>query len=780
MRLTSKYFLAFAGLATTGFLGFALANAITNYRENVSRVTEFQQQEGKVIAVRIGSYLDSIAAQLHEVNALPWASGLLGLTDERSELHRLLKLNPAIHAIRSIGADGLERNLVSRTTPDRIGSATPAQAERSLAKPGTTYGPAYFMEGSTPFVSIEVTDSDANSPLLIAEVSLRYVADLVAATNIGEGGRAYVVDGTDQLVAHPNLSLVHRKVNLGALEQVKLTHTGAGLRGPISIFAQSPETGKEVLTSAVTLTPLAWTLFVEQPVDEVLRPVRASLYRTLWLLALLLLVGLAMSQWLAKRLTRPIVALHEGAKKIEGGDLSVRIPIHGGDELGALAREFNSMAQRLDASYGDLEAKVTARTQALAAATDRLRTQAIALTSLNQQLEQSVTELGAKKEEAERANVAKTRFLAAASHDLRQPMQAISLLVEILRERVSRDDIASLVDKVQLSVQALEGLFISLLDVSRLDAGAVRPKLVEFRVSSLFALLESNFLPVAVHRGIDLRIVKCSAIILSDPALLERIVGNFVANAIRYTASGRIVVGCRRRGETLRIQVIDTGPGIAEHLHQDIFEEFFQLPRSDHDGAQGLGLGLGLSIVKRTAEILSHALLLESRLGCGSTFGVEVPMVASGPSTALATQSIEEEQADVAGIFVLVIDDDTENCYAIETLCAQWGCHVVSGNSAEAALRSLQTHLRIPDLIVTDYRLGGGMTGIDALRLVRAKLDDTLPAIIMTGDLSVLASDLAGVSLATLLYKPINARSLRQAAHRLVTRSAPARVITAG
>jgi CheY-like chemotaxis protein len=263
--------------------------------------------------------------------------------------------------------------------------------------------------------------------------------------------------------------------------------------------------------------------------------------------------------------------------------------------------------------------------------------------------------------------------------------------------------------------------------------------------------------------------------VCSDPALLERILGNLLSNAIRYTTAGRVVMGCRRRGDMLRIMVLDTGSGIPDHLQGEIFEEFFQITKAtrEHDR----GLGLGLSIVKRTAEILGHSLSVRSQLHRGSAFAVDVPL-ARGERT----RAVEREQIDhdgrIAGSFVLVIDDDAENRFAIEALCAQWGCTTLAVSSADAALASLEGHLRSPDLIITDYRLHADEIGTRGLTRIRTAVDATVPAIVITGDMTVQDADIsAACAPAALLYKPINAEKLWSAADRLLEEMQPAAAV---
>jgi signal transduction histidine kinase/CheY-like chemotaxis protein len=784
MKLSTRYFMAFAGFAATGFVAFALIEAVPTYREQVAQVSRLQQAAAEVAAARIESYLGSIEMPVREVAELPWQSGVLSERDHREEFHRLMKMTPAIFELRSIARDGTERLYVSRGPLDRIGSGqdlSSNEAFRRARVSAVSYGPAYFRDGTEPYVSLAVGKAGAQTDIVVAEVNLRFVAELVNGFKVGRTGRAYVVDATDHLVAHPNLSLVHSNVDLSAFPQVvaarKLFRDGAAR--VMSVRGRSPAGEEDVLTSAFSLPSLGWIVFVEQPVSEVMAPVQASLFRTLGLLLVLLAAGFGASLVIARKLTRPIVALQQGAASIGKGDLSARVHIDSGDEIESLATEFNQMAERMGQSYSELESRVAARTRDLADASAALRTQSQEVESLNDQLRERLTELESRKEEAERANAAKTRFLASASHDLRQPMHTVSLLVGILRERMRAPEHASLVDKVQLSVQAMENLFKSLLDISKLDAGAIRPSIGDCAIDGLLRQIEANYAPQAQEKRLVLRVVPSRTVVKSDPVLLERILGNLVSNAIRYTARGKVLVGCRRHGERLRILVIDTGVGIpARHL-DDIFEEFVQLANPERD--RGKGLGLGLSIVKRSVELLGHTLIVRSRPGMGSTFGVEVPLLRRQPGLpALAAAPAAEPGGDLGSAFVVVIDDDHENRFAMEALCAQWNCHVVGAGSADEALTKLAVHLRTPDLIVTDYRLRDGQTGLMAVERIRRHAEEAIPAVIVTGDIATAESGELSSTGFALLHKPVNPELLRAAMTRLLAAAAGTNVPSGG
>jgi signal transduction histidine kinase/CheY-like chemotaxis protein len=385
-------------------------------------------------------------------------------------------------------------------------------------------------------------------------------------------------------------------------------------------------------------------------------------------------------------------------------------------------------------------------------------TKAIAANLRSQAL---MSEVVAQKEAAERANVAKTRFLASASHDLRQPMHTIGLLVGLLRGRPERPEENAVIAKIDASVQAMSNLFSSLLDISKLDAGAVRPNIREFSIGDLLHALELHFAPQAQQKRLAFKVVSSSVTIRSDSALLESILSNLIANAIRYTERGGVLVGCRRvAGATLRIEVRDTGVGIPEAYRQDIFEEFFQLANPERDRSKGLGLGL--SIVKRSVDLLGHVLRVESHPGVGSVFSIEVPRAASPPLAATAIVAQSESSTSLAGTFVVIVDDEHDARFATESLCRQWQCHVVSAGSAAEATASLRQHLRVPDIIISDYRLRDGLTGLHAIAHIRRQAETDIPAIVVTGDIA--AADIHQVSAAglQLMHKPVSADQLRR------------------
>lgn len=409
------------------------------------------------------------------------------------------------------------------------------------------------------------------------------------------------------------------------------------------------------------------------------------------------------------------------------------------------------MLDTLRQSEKELERKVVDRTEALE--------------QKNDELNNALSQLTTQKEVAESANLAKSRFLAAASHDLRQPMHTISLLVGLLRDQMRHPDAHQIVGKIHASVQAMGGMFDSLLDISKFDAGVVTPHMQTFAIGSLLDRIAATYEAQAHEKKLTLKIAPSNAHVTSDPVLLERILGNLVSNAIRYTEQGGVLVGCRRRGRNLLVQVWDTGIGIDESQHNNIFEEFFQLANPERDRSKGLGLGL--SIARRSASLLGHSLTVCSIPGKGSVFSIALPISDENDAGYAVASSAAAPTDLLARAFIVVVDDSTENREATEALLRHWGCHVVSAASADDAVAALQNHLRMPDLIFCDYRLRDGIDGVTAVRQIRQWAEDNIPAIIVTGDMAIHREQIREADI-ELLHKPVNALHLQQLAEELL------------
>ena len=369
---------------------------------------------------------------------------------------------------------------------------------------------------------------------------------------------------------------------------------------------------------------------------------------------------------------------------------------------------------------------------------------------------------------AETANRAKSQLLAAASHDLRQPLHALGLYVAALSARARDAEWQPLVHHVEAAANALELQFAQLIDLSRLDAGVLTPEHGEIALAPLFARIRAEFSAQAAARGLSFTTVPTRLAVRSDASLLERIVGNLVANAIRYTHRGGVLLGARRHGSQIAIDVVDTGIGIAVADRQRIFEEFFQIRGDTTDAPGRRGMGLGLAIVRRFADLLGHAIELESREGTGSRFRIVAPRAATAPSRQhrLRTASIAPavDTPAFSGRVVAVIDDDRATIDAMQTLFETWGAQVVGGDTPDGLLREIGVLERYPDLIVADLRLADHNSGIDAVRRLRDELGFAIPAVIVSGDTGTRADREARAAGLTLLPKPVVGATLRAAA----------------
>ncbi|SDT09603.1 hybrid sensor histidine kinase/response regulator [Bradyrhizobium canariense] len=377
-----------------------------------------------------------------------------------------------------------------------------------------------------------------------------------------------------------------------------------------------------------------------------------------------------------------------------------------------------------------------------------------------------VSHLQEERDRAQAADRAKTRFLAAASHDLRQPIHALSLLIATLamlgqRGAVQSSDARDLAGKAKSIVGNLSALLNGLLDISRLDAGVVTVARETVNLSQLFYHLSNEFAAAADDRGLDWRVVECRLQVDSDPMMLKRILGNLLSNAFRYTRSGGVLLGCRRRGASVEIQIWDTGPGIPADQQTIVFEEFVQLQNPARDRAQGLGLGL--AIVRRTAVLLQHPLKLVSVTGRGSMFSVTVPK-----ASAVETLS-PDNRASPAGIAVsiMVVEDEGDVLDIMVQLLTLQGHRVYAGRSAaevqQVHAKAIMAGDAPVDLIIADYRLGDGATGVDAIEALCAHIGRSVPAVIVTGDTSPSRIKEATASGHRILHKPITGEELHEA-----------------
>lgn len=463
--------------------------------------------------------------------------------------------------------------------------------------------------------------------------------------------------------------------------------------------------------------------------------------------ALLMLGALLLTAALAWRLSNRLAGQLRHVGQVVGrlacDDLTVRTQLPAQGEVGALAAGVNEMAEALQAHRNELERRIR----------------------------EATADLAAKKDMAERANQAKSRFFAAASHDLRQPLHALSLFVAALKARTHQPETQTLIDNIEASTAAMELLFNALLDISRLDAGAIEPHRVHFSMQKLLLDLEQQFGAVAAEKQLRLRFRPCHATLYSDPLLIERILINLISNAIRYTDDGGVLVACRRRGRAVRISVVDTGRGIPPDQQENVFHEFVQLHNAARDRSRGLGLGL--AIVSRLGRLLGHRVDLRSRPGHGSAFSIDIPLgdvrLIEAPAPAGLPGQIP------ADALVLLVDDESAILRGMAELFDNWNIDLVTAHSADEAVQWLDSLGRVPDVIVSDYRLPDDIDGIEVINRLRRKYGRDIPAILVTGDTAPDTIQRIARAGFPLLHKPLRPAKLRALLTHLIQRAhAPA------
>ena len=335
------------------------------------------------------------------------------------------------------------------------------------------------------------------------------------------------------------------------------------------------------------------------------------------------------------------------------------------------------------------------------------------------------------KIDAERANKAKSLFLASASHDLRQPLNAMQMYIAALQSKVKDKEILRIIEDINSVSISTARLLNALLDVSELEAGAIKPRFESFSVNNMLISIFQSFLPLAKDKGLNFRVVPSSLYVRSDPALLERILGNFMSNAIRYTNKGSVLIGCRKRGDKVVIEVWDTGCGISDDQMSLIYEDFYQIENKERD--RGKGLGLGLALAKRLSESLEHKIVGKSTFGSGSCFSVLVN---------IGEKTVDENQDEsfmnimnLSGANILLVEDDMDVLKATKQLLESWGCKVKTARNKDEVMNLIKENpYDNPDIILADNRLPGDASGIDITYLIQEKLQASIPCVIMTGD----------------------------------------------
>lgn len=451
-----------------------------------------------------------------------------------------------------------------------------------------------------------------------------------------------------------------------------------------------------------------------------------------------LLLASVFAMRISKTVTTPVREVSRTVRRIGDGDLTARVSLYGGGSLRVLAEGVNAMAERLLRARDELEGRISDATLQLRSRTD----------------------------EAERANHAKSRFLAAASHDLRQPMHALGLFVAELAERLRGSEHRTLIGQIEESVGAMEDLLDALLDMSKLDAGGVSVRRSQFPLQPMLSRIAEDSGADALQRGLRLKLRATRLWVESDPLLLERILINLVSNAVRYTQRGSILIAVRRRGDDAVIEVRDSGPGIPAEAHDMIFEEFYQLQNPAR--ARGQGLGLGLAIVRRLAGLLGHEVNVRSRPARGSVFSVRVRCVACPEGR--CGDNEPQPLAVRLSASVVVIDDDFGSRSSIAGLLGSWGCDVLCAADLSEARDAMRQRSDLPALILCDFRLAAVASGIDVLDALLAEQGGDISAALITGDTDPQVRRMAAARGYPVLHKPVRPARLRALLQQVVLR----------
>ena len=443
-----------------------------------------------------------------------------------------------------------------------------------------------------------------------------------------------------------------------------------------------------------------------------------------------LVVAAVLALVIGNSVIHPIRRLATAMVELGQGRRVTRLPHSGGGEFRTLSEGFNDMASRLQAGTQELKSRIEDATRALTG----------------------------QKDAAEQATSAKSRFIAAASHDLRQPLHAIGLFTSTLQRRTRGTELEPMTRDLGQAVAAMDRLFDSLLDISRLDSGTLQAEPKPFRLARLFEQVAAEYFDAAEQKGLRLYVRPTDAVVVSDELLLHRLLGNLVANAVRYTNEGTVMVCCRCRGDDVQIEVRDSGIGIAPAKQKDVFQEFYQVGHAGRD--RSLGLGLGLAIVTRIARLLGTDVAVRSALGRGSVFSLRVPR---GEDGAIGRAALGDDgvRTIMPLLPVLVIDDDPLVLAGNRALLEELGCQVTTVSDAEGAKAAISSFSDKPVLVLCDLWLSNERSGIELLQRLPTLTKAPISGILISGDIRPETMQMAKAAGYVLLHKPVSPARLR-------------------
>jgi signal transduction histidine kinase len=691
LGLSFRYWVVVAGLVT-GFLTVGGAiEAYSAFQENKRRIAALQRAEALIVAVSVDNELKSIERALLDAASMPWREGLLSLADARDEFHRLVKVIQPIAVVRAYDGAG-RRVVVSAKDPDELPHDSAAPIEPVLGperdKAEIRYGPIELQRKSEPFSTVTIVPKGPQRFItrVEADLNLKFVSDVIGRLPAGQARIAYVIDANGFVIAHSNPAEALKGSQLSGLTHVsELRAAGARGESGVTGVESTDLRGAKVVASGMPIATARWSAFVEEPYEHATREAWATAWRTIFLVLAGLGAAVLASFLLARKLSRPIVEVRRGAERIARGDFGARISVQTGDEVEALASEFNRMAEQLQDYTTGLERKVEEKT--------------------------------AKLQEAMRA---RALFLAAASHDLRQPLYAISILADTLALKDMPLDARSTLTKQREAIAVLRGLFDNLLDLSRFDSGDIRvaPRVVPLR--EILASVAMEHEVVSRAKGLEWHCEVADVQVRTDPELVRRIMSNLLSNAVRYTTRGTVSLRAIEDGPCVKLEVVDTGVGIPPELQSRVFEEFVQLDNPSRE--RDRGVGLGLSIVKKIDGLLGTKLRLHSVPGEGTRVTFEIPMAEAGAEATDAVPTLEVTPVELAGLRVWIVEDDLMVRDALASQFAAWGVDYAFAATRDevAALRAADEGW--PDAAILDDMLGQGERGLEIAHWLEAHL----------------------------------------------------------
>lgn len=738
-RIFRKYVVAFVVLMSAALLMSGVVEGYFSYNDNKGALARLQREKAIAAAGTIERFLTEIERQIEWANP-PALIGAPSAEQRQTNFFRLLRQVPAISDVSYLDSSGREQLRISRRALNVVGSQEDYSQHPSFlgAKPVQPYfSPVYFRNESEPYLTMGVAHTGREYGVTVAEVNLKLIWDEVSRIRVGQAGYAYVVDSTSQLIAHPDLSLVLRRSDLSSLPQVQAAAAGKLREQLAEPITGHDLNGRGVLAAYEPVEAPGWFVFVEQPLEEGFAPLYASILRTVVLLLAGLVVTILASLILARRMVQPIRELQTAAARMGAGALDQRIEVRTGDELEALAEEFNRMAAQLGESYSMLEQKVQERTQELAEVMKQL----------------------------EAAGQHKSAFLANMSHELRTPLNAIIGFSEVLLQRMAGDLSGKQEEYLQDILDSgrhLLALINDILDISKIEAGRMELDITRFSLPQAVeeALTMVREQATRHEIGLSSSVDPDLATIEADERKVKQVLFNLLSNAVKFTPDGgQVSVTAAAHDSELEVAVRDTGIGIAPADHERVFEEFYQAATGS--GAAPPGTGLGLPLAKRFVELHGGRIWLESEVGRGSTFAFTLPLpAATTPKLDVqsSTSPTVQRSAPRRGRTptVLVVEDDPHAVDLLRLYLRDAGFRVVVANDAERGLELARRHQ--PRVITLDIKLPAA-DGWEFLRRAKADpLTTNIPVIIV----SMLDERAQGLTLGALDYlvKPVRRERL--------------------